>query len=46
MSAALYYRKEGLFLTAKNRLQEGSEPSFLERVTGLPMESIRGLQIA
>ncbi len=31
---------------AKNMLQEGYSPGFIERVTGLPMESIRGLQIA
>ena len=50
MSAALYYRQEGrqerTFSIAKNMLHEGSEPSFIERVTGLPMEAIRGLQIA
>ncbi len=54
MSAALYYRQEGReeglqegkLETAKNMLQEGSSPGFIEKVTGLPMEDIRGLQIA
>ena len=54
MSAALYYRQEGRqegrqtekFYIAKNMLHEGSKPSFIEKVTGLPMEAIRGLQIA
>lgn len=30
---------------AKNMLHEGAEPSFIKRVTGLPMKSIRELQI-
>jgi hypothetical protein len=39
-------KEKGRFFTAKNMLHEGSEPSFIERVTGLPMEAIRGLQVA
>ena len=38
--------EKGRFFTAKNILHGGSEPSFIERVTGVPMEAIRGLQVA
>ena len=39
-------RQEGLFLTAKNMLQRNIDLDFVREVTGLPMESIRGLQVA
>jgi hypothetical protein len=32
------------FNTARNMLKFGSEPSFIEKVTGLPIESIMGIQ--
>jgi predicted transposase/invertase (TIGR01784 family) len=36
--------EKGKLETARNMLKFGSEPSFIEKVTGLPIESIMGIQ--
>jgi predicted transposase/invertase (TIGR01784 family) len=39
-------RKEGIFTIAKNMLQKKTDINFIREVTGLPMASIRRLQVA
>lgn len=39
-------KREGTFMVARNMLNAGSEPSFIEKVTGLSTAIIKGLKVA
>jgi len=36
--------KEGKMIIAKNLLAEGSTPEFVQRITGLPLDEIEGIE--